>query len=162
MIGRAGPHGDCGLRDPVAVRLLVGVRVQLFDVGAFDFLRHRHSFNFWLLQSEANEKVLFFFGCQLPYRRDPDRFSARTALKQDLIETCADTARGRVCEGDAPAAAKPVGPALQRDMIRLACRRIDDEILLIQNPVSSDTWLIDAITSSVTALAVVLAGACTS
>jgi len=58
-VGRAGPHGDCGLRDPVEKRLIAFGQVQLFYVGAFDVLWHRRLFDFRLFLAELDEKVFF-------------------------------------------------------------------------------------------------------
>jgi hypothetical protein len=60
-VGRAGPHGDCGLRDSVARRLVVCDRVQLFYLGTRDFVWYRLSFNFRFFLAEPDKQIFFFF-----------------------------------------------------------------------------------------------------
>ena len=136
--GRVGPHGDCGLRDSVNRRLIASVRVQLFYVGALDFTWRRRAFDFRLFDAELDQQAFLFLGRQFADHGDANSAEPDVVVENHFTEAVADSTAWRV-EGDCPAAAQPIGPSLQRDVIIPASRCTDDKILLIQNPVSSDT-----------------------
>ena len=141
-----GPHGDCGSRDVVSRRLLAGGFVQLFYLSALHFLRRWCLFDFRLLLAVLDQEVFFVFFGQLPYRQDPycTEVATHAVVVPDAIEPSANSTC-RCVEFNENAASQAVSPAPQYNVVTTATGGIDNEILLIQNGVSSDTWLMDAI-----------------
>jgi hypothetical protein len=54
-VSRAGPHGDCGLRDQIVHREPVDNSVQLFYLGTFNRLRRRGLIDVRLFFAEPNQ-----------------------------------------------------------------------------------------------------------
>ena len=135
-----GPHGDCGLRDSVSRRLLAGCCVQLFYVGTLNFLWCRRLFDLRFLLPEFDQESLLILGCQKPNSGNSYGFHsvAKIASENDFAEAGTDTAGWRV-EHYAPAAPEAVGPSAQYHVILASPGSVNDEILLIEDAVSSDT-----------------------
>ena len=141
-----GPHGDCGSRDVVSRRLLAGGFVQLFYLSALHFLRRWCLFDFRLFPAVLDQEVFFVFFRQPLYRHDAYR--TEIAPHAVVVPYAIESGANSICrcvEFDEKAASQAVSPAPQYDMVTTATGSIDNEILLIQNGVSSDTWLMDAI-----------------
>ena len=140
------------MRDVVCRRLLAGGFVQLFYLGARYFLGRRCLFDFRLFFAVLDQEMFLILHRQLANRRNANDVEAvahplvvpDTIVKSDPVEPCADTTR-RCVELNAVAASDAAGPATQNNVVLTAPGSFDDEILLIQNGISSDTSLRDAI-----------------
>ena len=135
-----GPHGDCGLRDSVCRRLLAGGWVQLFYLCALYFLVAQVLFDFRLSSCRIESgDVPLPPASALEWTVFVLTHPSKVALKMTSLK---------------PAQTRLVGESNampQRALIPWArcrsttwyVRRPDpyDEVLLIQNRISSDTWL---------------------
>ena len=92
------------------------------------------------------------FGREQPDRSYPVSQAEHIIVENDLAEASTNSPRRRINKPDGPATSQAMGPSVQLNMVLLACRRGDDQVLLIEHSVSSDTWLMDAIAPAAASL----------
>jgi hypothetical protein len=103
-------------------------------------------FDFRLFLPELDEEVFLFLGTQKPNVSNSDNIHPVTKTVPDyyLAKVGTDSA-GRRVEDDSHGISQSVGPSLQYHVIVSPPGCLNNEVLLIQNCISSDTWLRDAI-----------------
>jgi len=139
---RAGPHGDCGLRDLAVYPGTGRDLVQLFDLGALHCFGLPRLLYFRFFFAKPDQQILFFLRAQSPDRIDANRFrpAADAVGNNDLIEATTD-ATGRRSKRNSPGRLQSKCPARKHHVVFPAHALGDDQIRIVQYCVVSDRAL---------------------